>query len=40
MEGKQFIVGDRFTLADIILYCAFDFGARRRPEDQPGPEKT
>ena len=27
MEGKQFIVGERFTLADIILYCAFDFGA-------------
>ncbi len=27
MEGKQFIVGDRFTLVDIILYCAFDFGA-------------
>ena len=27
MEGKQFIVGDRFTLADMILYCAFDFGA-------------
>ena len=27
LEGKQFIVGDRFTLADIILYCAFDFGA-------------
>ncbi len=27
IEGKQFIAGDRFTLADIILYCAFDFGA-------------
>ncbi len=27
MEGKQFIVGDRFTLVDIILYCALDFGA-------------
>ena len=27
MEGKQFIVGDRFTLVDIIMYCAFDFGA-------------
>ena len=27
MEGKQFIAGDRFTLVDIIMYCAFDFGA-------------
>ncbi|MGD0076382.1 MAG: glutathione S-transferase family protein [Candidatus Binataceae bacterium] len=27
MDGKQFIAGDRFTIADIILYCALDFGA-------------
>jgi glutathione S-transferase len=27
MQGKQFIVGARFTMADIILYCALDFGA-------------
>lgn len=27
MEGKDFIVGDRFTLVDIILFCATDFGA-------------
>jgi glutathione S-transferase len=27
MEGKSFIVGERFTLADIILYVALDFGA-------------
>jgi glutathione S-transferase len=26
MAGKTFIVGDRFTVADIILYCALDFG--------------
>ncbi len=27
LQGKQFIVGDRFTIADVILYCALDFGA-------------
>jgi glutathione S-transferase len=27
MEGKQFIAGNRFTLVDIILFCALDFGA-------------
>jgi glutathione S-transferase len=27
MQGKRFIAGDRFTMADIILYCALDFGA-------------
>ncbi len=27
MDGKSFIVGERFTLADIILYVALDFGA-------------
>ena len=27
MEGRDFIVGNRFTLTDIIMYCAFDFGA-------------
>jgi glutathione S-transferase len=26
LEGKQYIAGDRFTIADIILYCALDFG--------------
>jgi glutathione S-transferase len=26
LEGKQYIAGDRFTVADIILYCALDFG--------------
>ncbi|HTY56823.1 MAG TPA: glutathione S-transferase family protein [Candidatus Binataceae bacterium] len=27
LQGKQFIAGDKFTIADIILYCALDFGA-------------
>ena len=26
MEGRTFIAGERFTIADIILYCAVDFG--------------
>ncbi len=26
LAGKQFIAGDRFTMADVILYCAVDFG--------------
>ncbi len=27
MEGKAFICGDRFTLADILLFCFLTFGA-------------
>jgi glutathione S-transferase len=27
MDGKQFIVGNRFTLTDMILFSALDFGA-------------
>lgn len=27
MEGRDFIVGNRFTLVDVILFCALDFGA-------------
>jgi glutathione S-transferase len=27
LAGKQYIAGDRFTIADIILYAALDFGA-------------
>lgn len=27
LQGKPFIAGDRFTMADVILYCALDFGA-------------
>ncbi len=26
MEGRQWICGDRFTLADILLFCFLDFG--------------
>ena len=26
LEGKDYIAGKRFTVADIILYCALDFG--------------
>ena len=28
MEGKRFVCGDRFTLADIHLFCFLDFGAQ------------
>ena len=31
LAGRQWIAGDRFTIADIILYCALDFGAERGP---------
>jgi glutathione S-transferase len=27
IAGREWIVGDRFTLADIVLYCFLDFGA-------------
>jgi len=27
IAGRTWIVGERFTIADIILYCALDFGA-------------
>jgi glutathione S-transferase len=27
LEGKTFICGDRFSLADILLFCFLDFGA-------------
>lgn len=26
MSGKTFVAGDRFTLADVLLYCTLDFG--------------
>ena len=28
IAGRQWIAGDRFTLADILLYCFLDFGAQ------------
>ena len=27
LEGKQYVCGDRLTLADIHLYCFLNFGA-------------
>ncbi len=27
LGSRHFIAGDRFTIADVILYCALDFGA-------------
>lgn len=27
MEGKEFVAGDRITLADVLLYCFLAFGA-------------
>lgn len=27
LQGRSWIVPDRFTIADVILYCALDFGA-------------
>jgi glutathione S-transferase len=35
LAGKRWIVGDRFTIADIVLYCALDFGASA---GQPVPD--
>jgi glutathione S-transferase len=32
---KKFVAGDRFTIADVILYCALDFGSVGQPRD-PG----
>lgn len=28
MAGKEFVCGNRFTLADILLYCFLDFGGQ------------
>jgi glutathione S-transferase len=28
MEGKEYLCGSRFTLADILLYCWIDFGGQ------------
>ena len=36
MRASTFVAGDRFTIADIILYCALDFRPRRRPAARPG----
>ena len=26
MEGKEYICGERFTLADVMLFCFLNFG--------------
>jgi glutathione S-transferase len=36
IAGRQWIVGDRFTLADILLYCFLDFGAQVGQPLNPG----
>jgi len=36
LAGKQFIAGERFTIADIILYCALDFGGSVGQPRDPG----
>jgi glutathione S-transferase len=36
LAGKRFIVADRFTIADIILYCALDFGRGVAQPIDPG----
>ncbi|MDA0979195.1 MAG: glutathione S-transferase family protein [Proteobacteria bacterium] len=28
MEGKQFVCGDRFSMADILLFCFLEFGGQ------------
>jgi glutathione S-transferase len=28
MKGRQFVCGDRFTIADILLFCFVEFGAQ------------
>jgi glutathione S-transferase len=28
IAGREWIVGDRFTLADILLFCFLEFGAQ------------
>ncbi len=35
LEGKEYIAGNRFTIADIILYCALDFGSGVGQEIDP-----
>ena len=36
MDGKTWICGDRFTLADILLFCFVDFGAKVGQKIDPG----
>lgn len=36
MKGRTFIAGDRFTIADIVLYAALDFGSTVGQPLDPG----
>jgi glutathione S-transferase len=36
LDGKRWIVGDRFTIADVILFCALDFGTHAGQPLDPG----
>lgn len=35
MSGKQFVCGDRFTMADVLLYCFITFGNDRNQTLDP-----
>ena len=35
MKGKQFVCGDRFTMADVLLYCFITFGNNRNQTLDP-----
>ena len=39
LVGKDFIVGSRFTIADVILYCALDFGGSVGQLDEKFPHR-
>jgi glutathione S-transferase len=36
MEGKQFLAGDRFTMADVLLFSFLDFGKSVGQTIDPG----
>ncbi len=36
IAGRPFVAGDRLSLADIVLYCFFDFGAAAGQPIDPG----
>ncbi len=38
MQGRQFVVGDRFSLADILLFCFLDFGTQVKQPLNPENE--
>ena len=40
LEGKEYLCGKRFTLADILLYCWIDFGNEDRVGQPLDPANT